>query len=46
MKKVLLALLALMALHAMPVLADGEPLPEIAPTEDPPIPPLDAPATE
>lgn len=42
MKKVLLALLALMALHAVPVFADDETLPEIAPVDDPVIPPLDA----
>ncbi len=46
MKKGVLAFLALMALYALPVFADDETLPEIAPVDESPIPPLDAPAEE
>ena len=46
MKKLLLGLLFALACNAMPVVAFAEDLPEIAPVDDPAIPPLDAPATE
>lgn len=45
MKSLLAVLLAFAALNALPVFAD-EPLPEIAPVDEPAPPPLDAPAAE
>ena len=48
MRKLLLGLLFVFALNAVPFFAHAEEstLPEIAPVDDPVIPPLDAPATE
>ncbi len=46
MKKLLLGLLFAFACNAMPVVVFAADLPEIAPVDDPVIPPLDAPATE
>lgn len=46
MKKLLLGLLFAFACNAMPVIAFAEDLPEIAPVDEPAIPPLDAPAAD
>lgn len=47
MRKLLLGLLFAFAFNAMPVAyADEEALPEVAPVDDPALPPLDAPAAE
>lgn len=46
MKKLLLGLLFAFACNAMPVVVFADELPEIAPVDEPAIPPLDAPATE
>jgi hypothetical protein len=46
MKNLFVLLLAMMTFNALPALADDAPLPEIAPVDDPAIPPLDAPAAE
>jgi hypothetical protein len=46
MRKLLFSLLFVFAFNAVPVAFAGEALPEIAPVDDPVIPPLDAPATE
>lgn len=40
MKKVLVVLLAAFALHAVPVVYADEPLPEIAPVDEPTVEPL------
>ncbi len=47
MKSLFVLLFAIMTFNALPVLADdAAPLPEIAPVDEPAIPPLDAPAAE
>ena len=46
MKKLLLGLLLPFAFNALPMAYADEALPEIAPVDEPAIPPLDAPATE
>ncbi|MDX1916035.1 MAG: hypothetical protein SFU55_10660 [Methylophilus sp.] len=46
MKNILALLLAIVAFNALPVFADEGPLPEIAPVDEPAIPPLDAAPTE
>ena len=46
MKKVLLVLSALLAFNAIPVFADDQALPEIAPTDEVAAPPIDAPAVD
>jgi len=46
MKKLLLGLLFAFAFNAVPVAYADESLPEIAPVDEPAIPPLDAPASE
>lgn len=46
MKKLLFVLMVICAFNAVPVVyADDAPLPEIAPVDEPVIPPLDAPAS-
>jgi hypothetical protein len=44
MKKLLFIMIAAFALNAIPVVYADDELPEIAPVDDPAIPPLDAPA--
>lgn len=47
MQRSILALIACVALFAVsPLWADDSPLPEIAPVDELPIPPLDAPAED
>ncbi len=46
MKKLLLILTATFALYAVPAVSFADELPEIAPVDEPAIPPLDAPAPE
>jgi hypothetical protein len=46
MRNLLVLLFVIMTFSALPVLADDLPLPEIAPIDDPAIPPLDALATK
>lgn len=46
MKSLFVLLFAIMTFNALPAFADDAPLPEIAPVDEPAIPPLDAPATE
>ncbi len=46
MSKLLLSLLFVFAFNAIPAAFAGEALPEIAPVDDPVIPPLDAPVQE
>jgi hypothetical protein len=46
MKKLLLCLLFAFACNAVPTVVFAEDLPEIAPVDDPAIPPLDAPAAD
>lgn len=46
MKRLLFVLLAMLAFNTMQVSRADETLPEIAPVEEPALPPLDAPASE
>jgi len=46
MRKLLLGLLFAFAFSAVPVAYADESLPEIAPVDEPALPPLDAPAAE
>ena len=46
MKHLFALLFTMMLFNALPALADDEALPEIAPVEEPAVPPLDVPAAE
>ena len=46
MKKLLFVVIALLGFNQMPVAMADEALPEIAPVDEPAVPPIDAPAEE
>lgn len=46
MKSFIVLLLAFLSFNALPAFAEDESLPEIAPVDEPAVPPLDAPAAE
>lgn len=46
MKKLLLVVIAVLGFNHIPMVFADEALPEIAPVDDPAVPPLDAPAAE
>jgi hypothetical protein len=46
MKKLLFVVIAVLSFNQVPVALADDPLPEIAPVEDPAPPPIDAPAPE